>query len=517
MSETILAVHTGHNAAAAVYHNNDFIILELERLLNYKNASWSSFRPTYSAPFIADFVYNFLKERYGITHYNKLIVGELYDEVSQEFKDAIPADEYAGDYTHHAAHIYGSFCQSNFTHAIGVSYDGGGIDGSFNLYELERGKEPTLIALQDYDLGSYYHTLGLICEDIKNTDGLVIAGKLLGLQSYGNVVEDWIEAFRDYFRSPKPYWQNLDQKLQKLSDTIGIAFSAQNKLAGQLSYDFAKTGQYAFEQVAFELMDKTISEYDLPIVVSGGCALNIVMNTKIKEKYSKEVFIAQNSTEVGLAFGYLCKHVKPELAVDITYKGVPVLDKYTLLEYIDSRYGAKVELNAIVEDLANNRILGVVQGNAEHGPRALGNRSIICSPISPDMKDILNFKVKHREWFRPFAPIVRLEDVSEYFEWEGESRWMNFCPKVKPEYIDKIPAVVHVDGTARVQTVTREQNSFIYDLLTEFKAKTGIGVLVNTSFNVDGKPILSTYKDAFKVFDETQLDRLYLDGYYFRK
>jgi carbamoyltransferase len=133
------------------------------------------------------------------------------------------------------------------------------------------------------------------------------------------------------------------------------------------------------------------------------------------------------------------------------------------------------------------------------------------------MKDILNLKVKHREWFRPFAPIVRLEDVSEYFEWEGESRWMNFCPKVRPEYLNKIPAVVHVDGTARVQTITREQNTFIYDLLTEFKEKTGVGVLVNTSFNVDGKPILSTYKDAFKVFDETQLDRLYLDGYYFLK
>jgi carbamoyltransferase len=94
---------------------------------------------------------------------------------------------------------------------------------------------------------------------------------------------------------------------------------------------------------------------------------------------------------------------------------------------------------------------------------------------------------------------------------------MNFCPKVRPEYIDKIPAVVHVDGTARVQTVTREQNEFIYDLLTLFKEETGIGVLVNTSFNVDRKPILSTYKDAFKVFDETQLDRLYLDSYYFRK
>jgi carbamoyltransferase len=94
---------------------------------------------------------------------------------------------------------------------------------------------------------------------------------------------------------------------------------------------------------------------------------------------------------------------------------------------------------------------------------------------------------------------------------------MNFCPKVKEHYKDKLPAVTHVDGTARVQTITKEQNPLVYDLLVLFKQRTGIGVLVNTSFNVDGKPILSTYKDAFKVFDETQLDRLYLDGYYFCK
>ena len=203
--------------------------------------------------------------------------------------------------------------------------------------------------------------------------------------------------------------------------------------------------------------------------------------------------------------------------VDITYKGIEILDKYCLLEYIENYNGEKVEIDKIVEDLVNNNILGVVQGNSEHGPRALGNRSIICSPIPNDMKDTLNLKVKHREWFRPFAPIVRLEDVSEYFEWEGESRWMNFCPKVRENYKEKLPAITHVDGTARVQTVTKEQNQFMYEILTKFKEKTGIGVLLNTSFNVDGKPILSTYRDALKIFNETQLDRLYLDGYYFVK
>jgi carbamoyltransferase len=133
------------------------------------------------------------------------------------------------------------------------------------------------------------------------------------------------------------------------------------------------------------------------------------------------------------------------------------------------------------------------------------------------MKDVLNEKVKHREWYRPFAPVVRLEDVSEYFKWKSESRWMSFCPKVKEEWRDQLSAITHIDNTARVQTVTREQNEWLYDLITEFKKHTGIGVLLNTSFNVDGKPILSTIQDAFKILETTQMDGLVLENTYIKK
>lgn len=133
------------------------------------------------------------------------------------------------------------------------------------------------------------------------------------------------------------------------------------------------------------------------------------------------------------------------------------------------------------------------------------------------MKDILNAKVKHREWYRPFAPVVRLEDVNKYFQWDKESRWMSFCPQVKEEWKEKLSAITHVDGTARVQTVTKEQNPWLYDLLTEFEKETGVGVLLNTSFNVDGKPILSTVQDAFTILEKTQLDSLIIEQYYFRK
>lgn len=517
MELPVIALHRGHNAAVAVYYQGKIVtVVEFERFVNRKNASFDSFQPLFSMNTILEEVYEHLKREYGFTQYEKFILSERED--LPDYYKAIPANEYIIDpISHHTAHANGSLYQSNLNKAVIVSFDGGSPEGYFNIYLGEKNKPLERIGYFNYDLGSNYHVIGSVCEEVKNYDVLTAAGKVLGLQSYGKVIEEWKEPLKAFFKAETPYYRNLDQRIKNLSEILGLEFSKENKLSEENSYNFARTAQEAFEEVVFECIDESVLSYDLPIIITGGCALNIVLNTKIKERYKREVFVAPNSTDCGLAVGLLCKYFQPVEVVDITYGGVRVLDKSTLIEYVETRQGRKTTISEIIEDLVQNRILGVVQGNAEHGPRALGNRSIICSPISPDMKDTLNLKVKHREWFRPFAPVVRLEDVSEYFEWEGESRWMNFCPKVRPEYVDKIPAVVHVDGTARVQTVTREQNEFIYDLLTAFKEKTGIGVLVNTSFNVDGKPILSTYKDAFKVFDETQLDRLYLDGYYFRK
>jgi carbamoyltransferase len=236
-------------------------------------------------------------------------------------------------------------------------------------------------------------------------------------------------------------------------------------------------------------------------------------------EFGKKVFVAPNSNDGGLAVGMLAAMIKPEEPIDITYAGIPVLDIDLFQHYYQNTQWWKdiFDISKIISDIVDGKIVGIMRGNSEHGPRALGNRSIICSPAISNMKDILNEKVKHREWYRPFAPVVRLEDVSKYFEWEGESRWMSFCPKVKEEWREKLPAITHIDGTARVQTITREQNEFIYDLLTELDKQTGIGVLINTSFNVNGKPILSSVKEAFEVFEKTELDKLIIENYYITK
>jgi carbamoyltransferase len=216
----------------------------------------------------------------------------------------------------------------------------------------------------------------------------------------------------------------------------------------------------------------------------------------------------------------MLNQLKPQEPFDATYSGLELFDIDALGHYIQNFYNTTTtyfDINKMTDDLIDGKIIGVARGKAEHGPRALGNRSILCNPSIPDMKDILNEKVKHREWYRPFAPVVRLEDVSKYFEWEGESKWMSFCPKVKEEWRDKLTAITHVDGTARVQTVTKEDNEWLYNLLTEMDRKTGVGVLLNTSFNVDGSPILSTIKEAFKILESTQMDGLLLEDYYILK
>jgi len=513
-----ISLHSHHNASVAVELDGEIVtVIEFERFINQKNASHCFFQPIRVQDTILGEIYEYLKLTYGFTRYENFIISEGHEEVPQEWRDQVPANNYLVDVRHHPAHAASSFYQSPFNESLIISFDGGSNDGWFNVYHGKKGEELEMVANFGFDLGSHYHVLGSVCEDIKHYDVLTAAGKVLGLQSYGNVREEWVEPLIKFFKHV-PYWHELDNRIKVLSDTFGIPFSKENKLTGQDEYDFARTGQHAFETIFFDCVHELIMKYNLPITITGGCALNITLNTRVKEKYPHlEVFVAPNSSDCGLTVGSLCNLVKPKKIVDVTYKGVGVLDRSLLMEYVNTYNGRKVDTDAIVTELSHGRILGLIQGNSEHGPRALGNRSILCSPIPLDMKDTLNHKVKHREWFRPFAPIVRLEDVSEYFEWEGESRWMNFCPKVKDEWRDRLPAITHVDGTARVQTVTQEQNPLIYELLTKFKEKTGVGVLVNTSFNVDRKPILSSYKDTFKVFNETELDRLYLDGYYFSK
>jgi carbamoyltransferase len=352
------------------------------------------------------------------------------------------------------------------------------------------------------------------------SDGnLVYGGKLMGLVSYGKVREEWLNDFIDFYDS-NPSGVDYQEKIDVLGEKIGVTFDVSERIKGETAWDISATAQRAFEECFLKIAKPYMDEYrGLPICVAGGCGLNIILNTRLVTEFNREIFVGPNPNDCGLSLGMMLSFLKPEKAVDITYSGLPIMDfnlfryYYHKIPYLNSVY----KLENIAKDIMNGKIIGVMRKGSEHGPRALGNRSILCNPAISDMKDILNMKVKNREWYRPFAPVVRLEDVNKYFEWEGESRWMSFAPVVREEWRETLKSITHIDNTARIQTVTREQNEWLYDLLTLFEKETGVGVLLNTSFNVNGMPILTTINDAMEVLNNTSLDGVIIEDYYIKK
>ncbi len=260
------------------------------------------------------------------------------------------------------------------------------------------------------------------------------------------------------------------------------------------------------------------------LCLAGGVALNCVANGRlVREAGFENVWIQPAAGDNGIAlgcayYGHLAVQKKPRAFVmtratlgreysdeETRRVGNPLL--VTRKTFNESEPGICRESARL---LAQGHVFGWFQGRSEFGPRALGNRSILGDPRRPDMKDTLNRRVKFRQAFRPFAPIVLYERARDIFVGDDESPFMLRAKQVRPEWKDRIPAVVHVDGTARVQTVRREQNERIYDLLCEFEKLTGVPVLVNTSFNIKGEPIVETPQHAMNCFIYTGIDYLVL-------
>ncbi len=256
--------------------------------------------------------------------------------------------------------------------------------------------------------------------------------------------------------------------------------------------------------------------------IAGGVGLNCVANGKIvREAGYDNVWIQPAAGDDGIAigcayYGHLAIQKKPRgFVMQHAYLGTPYSDREAEAaaeKWLVERQTFNGADHSICREtakvLSEEKVVGWFQGRSEFGPRALGNRSIIADPRNPAMKDVLNARVKHRQSFRPFAPIVLAERASEVFEGEEDSPFMLLAKNVMPEWRDKVPAIVHVDGTARVQTVRREHNERLYLLLKEFEALTGVPVLLNTSFNIRGEPIVESPADAMKCFLSTGIDYL---------
>lgn len=523
-NELILSWYGSHNAAAAMYYDGKYYVVEVERWLNSKNAGLCNYMPVRNMQLVYDEITDWLlsqTDRNDVDVYLTGYINDMYIKPKFKYKKLVGID-------HHTAHAACTLFQSPYKEALIVTFDGGGDGSYFNIYSGSKTKGFELIDKNQYDLGFAYMILSDYLTDIKRESltigNLVYAGKLMGLCSYGKVREEWMPAFDKFYDSfiysGSSYIGGAETRhdaVTTLMKEIGIEnFDYENtRFDGQLSWDIAACTQLAFENKFYKHVGPWLEKYpDMPVCLAGGCALNVLLNTRLAKERNGKVFIPPNTSDCGIAAGQLLAYQAPENQVDLTYSGLPIMDQNQLGYYLEDRAYSTIE-NVSLEDLATyitqGFIVGFIQGNSEHGSRALGNRSILCNPGIKNMKDILNEKVKHREWYRPFAPISRMEDVSKYFDFYGEdSRHMTFVADVKPEWREKLPAITHEDGTGRLQTVTRWQNEAIYDLITEFEKVAGHGVILNTSFNDNGKPILTRYSDALNLLRNTQLDAVYL-------
>lgn len=515
----IISVYGSHNAAIAMYYKGEYHVVEVERWTNIKNSGLTTYLPVSNPQFIFDEITNYLLSKTDGEDVDVFLTGYA-DSIKPKFnfKEKIV-------YDHHTAHAADAFYQSNYEEMLVFTFDGGGDGSFFNVYLADRKNGIRLVDKFNHDLGFPYMLLGEILDDIKREDlsigNLVYAGKLMGLCAYGKVREEWMPHFMDFYSKFKydgvSYiggTQVMREAMTTLMKNIGIDDYEYgiSRYKGEIAWDIAATTQAAFEETFYNLARPYLEKYpDMPIGMSGGCALNVLLNTRLSIERGGNVFVPPNVNDCGIAVGAILWYLNPREAVDLTYSGLPVMDENMLAYYIN-KYGLTYLPNVtpydIAKYMAKGKIIGLIQGNSEHGSRALGNRSIICSPTG-NMKDVINFKVKKREWYRPFAPVVKLEDISKYFHFGQESRHMTFAPLIKEEYRDMIPAVTHVDGTGRVQTVTREQNQLLYDIINEFEKITNIGVILNTSFNVNGKPILTTLSDAFDLLNKSDMDAIY--------
>ena len=471
---------------------------------------------------------------------------------------------------HHLSHAASAFYPSPFEEAAILTVDGVG-EWATSTISMGRGREVTLLKELRFP-----HSVGLLYSAFTYYLGFRVNSgeyKLMGLAPYGNpnseqvarfvkIIEDQLVDIRpdgsirldqEYFSYATGLRMVPDRKWERL---FGFPRRPPEAPIEAIHCDLALAIQQVTEEIVLRMARETkrLTGADY-LCLAGGVALNCVANGKLqREGIFKDLYIQPAAGDAGGALGaalaakhlYFGQERAPRQKQD-EMKGSYLGPKFFApdIERLIRRYGAEYErfddFSGLTERIATalneGKVVGWFQGHMEFGPRALGNRSILGDPRNPEMQKRLNLKIKYRESFRPFAPAVLAEEADRYFELPGDSPYMLLVQPVKessrrplPEGYHElplreklytlrsdIPAVTHIDFSARIQTVHRETNPEFHALLSAFKAKTGCGMLVNTSFNVRGEPIVCTPQDAFECFLRTEMDYLVMDHYVFDK
>ncbi len=447
---------------------------------------------------------------------------------------------------HHLAHAASSFLISPFKKAAILTVDGVG-EWTTTAYGV--GENNNIHIIKEI---KFPHSLGLLYSTITAYLGFSVNNseyKVMGLSPYGNMNKE-----------TNPYYHKLKQVIDikedgsyRLDMRYFVYHYADRMPSGKLCAllegpvrkpesevtqrhkDVAAALQMVYEEVLLKILNHIYKETGCEdIVIAGGCGLNSVANGKIlKNTPFKNIWIQPDSSDGGTSIGvisYIYHTIlgnKRNFELKNAYLG-PSFSSEEIKSFLDknkikySEFKDEKELVKITAKLIyDNNVVGWFQGRMEWGPRALGSRSILSNACNPEMQEILNLKVKHREKFRPFAPVICEDDALEYFECDKPipepTDFMLMVYPIKKEKQKLIPAVTHVDGSGRLQTIRRSQNKLYYDLIKEFGRLSGTPILINTSFNIRGEPIVCTPYDAHKCMMGTGIDYLVMGKFLIKR
>jgi carbamoyltransferase len=475
--------------------------------------------------------------------------------VAEHLARAFPGEAFNGKVhavEHHLAHMSSAFHVSPFEEAAVVSVDGFG-DFASAAWGVGRG---TSIGVEGRV--HFPHSLGIFYQALTQFIGFPHYGdeyKMMGLAPYGQpafmaqmrqlvlLQADGsfrldLDAFRHHREKIEYEWTGGSPSVgtlygQGLVDLLGPARSADEPLS-QRHKDLARSAQAMYEEAFFHLLNTLHARHGLQAVaIAGGCGMNSVANGKVTLRTPfKQVYVQSAAGDAGGAVGaafqvwhqlggqrgpaHTHAYWGPEFGDDavaaLLASRTDALQSCSVDAIADETALSRVTAEAI----AHGEVVGWFQGRMEWGPRALGNRSILGDPRRADMKDILNLKIKRRESFRPFAPSVLREAVPEWFELDGDVPFMMQVYPIRAEKRPLIPAVTHVDGSGRLQTVTRDANPRYYSLIAAFRDVTGVPMVLNTSFN-ENEPVVCTPEEALDCFVRTKMDMLVLGNHIVRR
>lgn len=436
---------------------------------------------------------------------------------------------YFSDYHHHLTHAATACYSSPFSEAACAVIDSFGEKGSMAFYHFKNQQLTCLYETRGTgSIGFYYMKMTELCgfDWLKGEEW-----KVMGLASYGKLNQELYDLLKTIV-SVKEF--NCQHNSKNLFANLAALdkFKRHQSEPIEQAADLAFTGQYFFAELMSSLLQHMQQVTDCKnLALGGGCALNSAFNGQIKNRTDfEQVFIPSAPADDGTALGAAW------LALHHDHADLEITNNKPLSAYLGSiisddaikrliKYNRSLNIQHLpdsicittAELLAKGKLIGWIQGRAEFGPRALGNRSILADPRKATTKDQINQKIKFRESFRPFAPSVLHEHADEFFEDYHESPYMDKTLRIHQSMKEQVTAVCHVDGTGRLQSVKAEWNPRFYELINNFYHQTQIPMLLNTSFNVMGKPLVHSLEDAVSVFLTTGLDALVINDYLITK